>query len=357
MPEMTEYELHTQGGVIAMSPMYDGRDPMRNRPHSNGTYIPMNHDAISVQICLSAGLSAQQTDALLTRLSGAPKAPTPPATEQAQQDYKALYHAEQKLRLEAEACADMLRGSQQDAEKVGADKDGRNRVAKALGLGSCGHKFAWSYLIGCIEDAVKIAEQPDPAKVDACVAPVSDKPACGAQNSKCERQADKVDALCDSNYLAGAKEGWNLAAAGDSEGFKRLFESRRGYLKPIRDAQTDPAMAGDEIIKQLQGMAGDAYSRYIRQLRDDHCKGAEYKLDNNKFGVAELAAHNKAYEFLGRHRAFSEAADLLKRVQPANGEVAKCKHDWVAEGDGAGNQIGPTACCKCGVVMQQERQP
>lgn len=41
MSDMTEYELHSQGGVIAMSPKHDGRDPMRNRPHSNGTDTTM----------------------------------------------------------------------------------------------------------------------------------------------------------------------------------------------------------------------------------------------------------------------------------------------------------------------------
>src|SRR3546814_18195156 len=38
----------------------------------------MNHDAVSVQICLDAGLSEAQADVLLTRLKGAP-APQPTA--------------------------------------------------------------------------------------------------------------------------------------------------------------------------------------------------------------------------------------------------------------------------------------
>ena len=39
---MTEYELHTQGACHCIAPAYDGRDPMRNRPLSNGTDISMS---------------------------------------------------------------------------------------------------------------------------------------------------------------------------------------------------------------------------------------------------------------------------------------------------------------------------
>lgn len=41
MSDITEYELHTQGACHCLTPVYDGRDPMRNRPHSNGTDTTM----------------------------------------------------------------------------------------------------------------------------------------------------------------------------------------------------------------------------------------------------------------------------------------------------------------------------
>ncbi|MGB5807790.1 hypothetical protein [Castellaniella sp.] len=73
---------------------------------------------------------------------------------------------------------------------------------------------------------------------------------------------------------------------------------------------------------ELRSRADAAYSAYIQQMRSRECLGWERKVKTGKFGEAELKAHTKAGEFLGRHRAFSECADMLSRYgssQPAYG--------------------------------------
>lgn len=67
----------------------------------------------------------------------------------------------------------------------------------------------------------------------------------------------------------------------------------------------------------LQGLSDRAYSQYIEQMRRNECLGWEQKVKNRRFGEAELNAHTKAGEFLGRHRAFSEAVALLAKHEQA----------------------------------------
>lgn len=81
-----------------------------------------------------------------------------------------------------------------------------------------------------------------------------------------------------------------------------------------RPSASAPSVLG-HLTNVLQGLADQAYMNYIRQMQKEACLGVEHKLENDKFGVAELAAHNQGYELLGRHRAFSEAANMLKGQQ------------------------------------------
>lgn len=74
-----------------------------------------------------------------------------------------------------------------------------------------------------------------------------------------------------------------------------------------------PAAPAQELSDYLKGLSDRAYCQYIDQMSRPENKGVDYKLENNKFGAFELAAHNKAHEYLGRHRAFSEALALLAR--------------------------------------------
>lgn len=73
---------------------------------------------------------------------------------------------------------------------------------------------------------------------------------------------------------------------------------------------TEPVKAPSD---ELQGLSDRAYCQYIEQMRRHECLGWEQKVKDRRFGEAELKAHTKAGEFLGRHRAFSEAVALLAR--------------------------------------------
>lgn len=63
-----------------------------------------------------------------------------------------------------------------------------------------------------------------------------------------------------------------------------------------------------DLIKILEGLSDRAYCDYIAKMRTNECLGWEEKVRTSKFGQAELNAHTKAGELLGRHRAFAEAA-------------------------------------------------
>lgn len=63
-----------------------------------------------------------------------------------------------------------------------------------------------------------------------------------------------------------------------------------------------------DLIKTLQGLSDRAYCDYVTKMRSDECLGWEAKVQTQRFGKAEIEAHTKAGELLGRHKAFSEAA-------------------------------------------------
>lgn len=82
-------------------------------------------------------------------------------------------------------------------------------------------------------------------------------------------------------------------------------------------------------IDQIDGMADTAYGQYIQQMRSRECLGWEQKVKTGQFGEAELKAHTRAGEFLGRHRAFSECVEILSRYgssQPAaSAQPTRCE--------------------------------
>ncbi|AWM87360.1 hypothetical protein [Microvirga sp. 17 mud 1-3] len=79
---------------------------------------------------------------------------------------------------------------------------------------------------------------------------------------------------------------------------------------------------------ELRSRADAAYSAYIQQMRSRECLGWEHKVKTRKFGEAELKAHTKAGEFLGRHRAFDECANMLSRY--SSGQPAARSADYEA---------------------------
>ncbi len=69
-------------------------------------------------------------------------------------------------------------------------------------------------------------------------------------------------------------------------------------------------------VEILKNKASRAYCDYIDQLRKSECLGWEQKVKSGKFGAAELKAHNRAHELLGKHRAYTEAAQAIRDLDP-----------------------------------------
>lgn len=83
---------------------------------------------------------------------------------------------------------------------------------------------------------------------------------------------------------------------------------------------TAPNPQDDGVVAQLQAMSDRAYCQYIEQLRRSECLGWEQKAKTGRFGEAELLAHTRAAELLGRHRSLAEAASMLRaRQENTNG--------------------------------------
>lgn len=67
-----------------------------------------------------------------------------------------------------------------------------------------------------------------------------------------------------------------------------------------------------DLHERLQIRSDNAYVEYIGQCRADACLGEQAKLERGTFGAAELAAHRKASELLGRSKGLAEAAELVR---------------------------------------------
>lgn len=76
-----------------------------------------------------------------------------------------------------------------------------------------------------------------------------------------------------------------------------------------RPPTEDPITA---VINRLQARADNAYHQYLGQSAVNECLGWEMKVQKGEFGWAELEAHTKRGEFLGRHRALAEAVKLIE---------------------------------------------
>lgn len=77
----------------------------------------------------------------------------------------------------------------------------------------------------------------------------------------------------------------------------------------------------DALVERLQAMTDNAYCEYIGRLRRDECLGWEIKTERGLFREPELKVHRAAEESLGRHRALSEAAALVRELLTPNAGV------------------------------------
>ena len=79
---------------------------------------------------------------------------------------------------------------------------------------------------------------------------------------------EALDAIADSQYLAGVAAGWNAAQASDpNAALRKIHESRAGYLKPLRDAQL-AALAAGQAVAPAEAMEVDNYPSLPKSTGD-----------------------------------------------------------------------------------------
>ena len=82
----------------------------------------------------------------------------------------------------------------------------------------------------------------------------------------------------------------------------------------IRQALSQPDI-------DLEGMRKDSSDTYCRALdiASDKCKGAEWKIENGKFGLEDLKSHKQYSELIGFHRGICHVLKALKDVKAKMG--------------------------------------
>lgn len=149
-------------------------------------------------------------------------------------------------------------------------------------------------------------------------------------------QAAQVDAMADSQYLAGVSAGWNAANADNpNEALRKLHESRAGYLKPLSAARA-PA---DSVTAR----AGGAVARLSDDI--DAVGLARYKVvpahESMFHRFAVVAGDGKQQLYLGRETecqnmarkfagAFLDGAFYQSQLAASAGSVLEDAARWQA---------------------------
>ena len=92
---------------------------------------------------------------------------------------------------------------------------------------------------------------------------------------------------------------------------KRIAELE-AQLAAMRAVGEPVANSRPSLEAVFRGLSDRAYCNYIEQMRRDVCLGWEHKAAHGKFGEPELKGHVLAAQQLGRHKAFSEAANAFR---------------------------------------------
>ena len=107
---------------------------------------------------------------------------------------------------------------------------------------------------------------------------------------------ETLDAIADSQYLAGVTAGWNAAQANDSNtALRKIHESRAGYLKPLRDAKraalaalaAGQAVPAEPTPDELRAIAREA--RNSSGSASDDCGSAMYVLYGWRAAISKVA--------------------------------------------------------------------
>lgn len=107
-----------------------------------------------------------------------------------------------------------------------------------------------------------------------------------------------------------------------------------------RTGANDMTDSLQDVVAELNGKANTAYINYIRTMQKDDCLGLDYKSESGLLRKKNVEEFMRAAEFLGAHRALTEAADRLSAlaapgVSDADRRDAE-RYRWLRE-------FGPTA--------------
>lgn len=141
---------------------------------------------------------------------------------------------------------------------------------------------------------------------------------------------DQERAAFEAWYVTQTDQDYDWWGWEEEHGQYEATHSRLSWAAWQARAAVEADRKGRMPSDELRGMADTAYGQYIQQMRSRECLGWEQKVKTGQFGEAELKAHTRAGEFLGRHRAFSECVEILSRYgssQPA----ASLKHRQLRE--------------------------
>jgi hypothetical protein len=89
------------------------------------------------------------------------------------------------------------------------------------------------------------------------------------------------------------------------------------FFRAIIAADRASNATAQGMVPDLDGKSTAAYRQYIEAMQRTECLGWEHKVKTGRFGEAELKAHCKAAEYLGMHRAYSDAVNLLAAAPTA----------------------------------------
>ena len=69
-----------------------------------------------------------------------------------------------------------------------------------------------------------------------------------------------------------------------------------------------------DVVAELNGKANTAYINYIRTMQQDDCLGVDHKAERGLLRKKNVDEFMRAAEFLGAHRALTEAAARLSAL-------------------------------------------
>jgi len=93
------------------------------------------------------------------------------------------------------------------------------------------------------------------------------------------------------------------------DAYSRLLEAEIAHLRAA------PKPSWLEMVVELRRLGDTAYMCYSEHSKQVDCLGADAKIQTGRFCRDELIAHMLAQEWLGKHKAYHDAAACIQQAQ------------------------------------------